>query len=545
MAGKTLISEKMVAKYYKENLWANRTFLDYANESIKACPGKDLIVTEEGRMTFGEVNEKANNVAFQLRQLGVKEGDVISFQLPNWPETFVIYLAISKLGAVANPIVPIYQDREVKYILWDTHAVAMVIPGYFRKFDYAQMMNRLSPELPDLKTVIVVREAAPKGGMISYESMVNNRAPMNVQPQNVSPDDIRLINYTSGTTADPKGVQHTHNTLIAIQKAGMAFFDLREDDVWLTPAPLTHIQGLLFGLELAFILKNKVVTFSTWDPEKAIDMIEKEGITCSIGTTTFLRDMVDAATKRNYRGKPLRIYLCGGAEVPPELIVRAWDYLGWHAMRCYGSTEAPMVTWGINEYGTKDKGANTDGRVFRYEVKIVNAERKELALGEVGEIKVQGPKMFIGYTKPDLHKDSYDEDGWFYTGDLGRLDSEGYLEITGRKKDIIIRGGENISPKEIEDLLHLHPSVAEVAVVAMPDIRMGEKVCAYVVLRERKGLSFVEMVDFLIRQDLSRRKIPERLEIIDKFPRTPAGKIQKNTLRKDIANKLGLPPVRI
>jgi acyl-CoA synthetase (AMP-forming)/AMP-acid ligase II len=545
MAEKSLLNEQWIAKYTREGFWGGKTFLDYADESIKTCWGKDLIVTDEGRMTFGEVDERANNVAYQLRHLGVKEGDVVSLQLPNWPETFVVYLAISKLGGIANPIVPIYQDREVKYILRDAHSVAMIIPSYFRKFDYAQMMNRLSPELPDLKTVIVVRGSAPNGGMISYDSMVNEQAPVKIKPENVSSNDIRLVNYTSGTTADPKGVQHTHNTLIAVQKACMDFCRLSEDDVWLTPAPLTHIQGLLFGLELPFILKNKVVTLSTWNPDKAIELIEKEGVTCSIGATTFLRDMVDSAAKRNYDVKPLKIYLCGGAEVPPELILRAWDHLGWRAMRCYGSTEAPMVGWGIDEHGTKDKGANTDGQVFRYEVKIVDDGRKELSLGNVGEIKVKGPKMFVGYTKAERNKESFDDEGWFYTGDLGRLDSEGYLEITGRKKDIIIRGGENISPKEIEDLLHLHPSVAEAAVVAMPDMRMGEKVCAYVVLRETKNLSFDEMVEFLVSQDLSKRKIPERLEIIDKFPRTPAGKILKTELRKDVASKLGLPPSRI
>jgi cyclohexanecarboxylate-CoA ligase len=283
----------------------------------------------------------------------------------------------------------------------------------------------------------------------------------------------------------------------------------------------------------------RIVLLDMWNPDVAIKLIERERCTFMVAATPFLQHMLDSPTIKDHDVSSLRLFACGGAPVPPELIERAWKEVGWRAMRVYGSTEAPTVTWGIPPDGTMEKAAHTDGKVAGYDVKIVDSEGKEVPNGVEGEIIVRGPELFVGYVDPELNKDCFDADGYFHTGDLGRMDSEGYIEITGRLKDIIIRGGENISVKEIEDLLHTHPCISDVACVAMPDAKLGEKACAYVTTREGATLTFEEMVNFLTKQGLSKRKIPERLEIIKEFPRTPSGKIIKAELRKDIAKKLG------
>jgi len=264
----------------------------------------------------------------------------------------------------------------------------------------------------------------------------------------------------------------------------------------------------------------------------------------------MLQDMLNLSSAREHDTSSIRYCEVSGAPVAQHLIERAWDELGWHRTgRSYAMSEAPDISQVLFDAPleeVKAKGSSTDGKlVDTIEVKIVGPDRKELGLGEEGELAVRGPQLFIGYTNPKLNEDCFDEEGYYYTGDIARIDKDGYLEITGRAKDIIIRSGENISAKEIEDLLFKHPKIAEVAVVAMPDVKMGEKVCAYVKLKEgvaESELSLEDLTSFLVEQGLSKRKLPERLEIISEFPRSSIGKIIKKELRKDIAKKLGLSP---
>jgi len=540
----TTLTPELVAEYTAAGYWSDKTFGDYAEEMVRKCHDRDLVVDGDKRFSFGQINDMANNLSSNLRSLGIKKGDVISLELPNWYQVLVTYLAMSKIGCIVNPIVPIYQDREVRFILKQARSKVFIIPNQFRGFDYTAMVQRIRPDLPSLKHVLVVGKDIPEN-MLSLDKLISSPAERRPRRTKVSANSVKLLSYTSGTTAEPKGVQHTHNTLLSEMATLKSFHGVSDQDIVFMPSPLTHITGVVYALEMPFVLGCSVVLLDTWNPEVAIKLIEKERCTFMVAATPFLQHVLDSPAIKTHDVSSLRLFACGGAAVPPELIERAWKEAGWRAMRVYGSTEAPTITWGIPKDGTMEKAARTDGKIAGYHVKIVDGERKEVQLGKEGEIAARGPELFVGYLDSKLNGDCLDGQGYFYTGDLGRLDDEGYIEITGRIKDIIIRGGENISVKEIEDLLHTHPSVSEVACVAMPDLKMGEKACAYITTRAGASVTIEDMTAFLAKQGLSKRKIPERLEIIKEFPRTPSGKIIKSELRKDVAKKMGLPPVRI
>lgn len=534
----TAIDELAIEKYTKEGQWRNKTLCDFFKNILDRNPDGLAIVAGERRLTYREIDNLSNNLARALRKLGIAAGDVISFQLPNWYQTAILNVALSKLGTVVNPIIPIYKEREVKFILSQAQSVAIFIPDVFRGFSYVDMIQRLKTDLPELKHVIVAGKKVPEG-MMSIDSLLQgNGSP--IAEAEIDPNDVKLLIYTSGTTAEPKGVQHTHNTLVCTALHDSKVIGLDENTVTLMPSPVTHITGYCQALEYPFIVGSRAVLMDMWDAEAALSIVEQEGCNYTIGATPFLQQMLDSPSLNSRKIPSPFTFLCGGAYISPDLIKKAWDKAGWQTFRVYGSTEAPTVTLGI---GCKDDAAETDGMVTNYAIQIIDFKKQPLAFGEEGEIVVKGPKLFMGYKNADLNKDAFGPGGWFHTGDLGRLSPEGYLRITGRKKDIIIRGGENISAAEIEDVLHLHPAVETVAAVAMPDKKMGEKVCAYVKVRQGLSLTFEEMIEFFEMHKVTKQKWPERMEIVDEFPMTASGKIKKHILRKDISKKIGLSPV--
>ncbi len=540
--GPTRVNAEMIQKYTQSGQWRNQTLVDRFQMVLAKIPDKTAVVDRDHRLTFRDVEKLSNNLAASFLKLGISRGEVVSFQLPNWYQSVIVYMALTKIGAVINPVILIYREREVGFILNQVESKVMIIPDAFRGFSYVEMIEKMKPDLPSLKHIIFLGEHG-KPGMIALESLMKGDGSPPPLPR-VDPNEVKLLLYTSGTTAQPKGVQHTHNTLICDAFTDSRFYGHTEEGVIFMPSPVTHITGCALALEWPFVLGCTVVLLDLWNPEKALELMEKERCTLTVGATPFLQHMLDSPAMKKHRVSPFT-FVCGGAYIPPELIKRAWKEAGWRAVRVYGSTEAPTITLGIPQEGTLEKAAETDGLVHNYEIKIVDYNKRPLPSGEDGEIAVKGPKIFVGYRDPSLNEDSFDSEGWFYTGDLGRLSPDGYLQITGRKKDIIIRGGENISVKEIEDLLHLHPHIETASAVAMPDVRLGEKVCAYVKLKKEKSLTFDELINFLVEHRLSKQKLPERLEVIEDFPLTASGKIKKNELRKDIAGKLGLPPVRI
>lgn len=531
----------MIAKYTKEGHWRNKTLYDLFKEVLKKHPNKIAVVDRGNQLSFQDIENMSNSLASSLRHLGVLKGEVVSFELPNWYQSVILNLALTKLGAVINPIIPIYRDREVTYILKQAESVAIVIPSTFRGYNYVEMLQRIKPNLPKLRDIIVVGDEVPEGMIALEKLMEGDRSP--ILPETVDPNDIKLLLYTSGTTAEPKGVQHTHNTLICENFNVAGGVGLDEESVIFMPSPVTHITGYLYALELPLILGCKVVLMDIWVPEKALDLITKEKCTWTVGATPFLQHLMDVPRVKDYDLSRLT-FGCGGAFIPSEIIKGAVAKLGLRAYRGYGSSESPTVSFGTKE-DSLDQNAETDGRVVGNEIRIVDSDNNPLPFWEEGEVVVKGPEVFVGYRDPSLNKDAFDQEGWYHTGDLGRLSADGYLEITGRKKDIIIRGGENLSSVEIENFLYMHPSVEVAAAVAMPDVKMGEKVCAYVKLKKGAHLTLEELIHFLSQHDLAKQKMPERLELIDEFPMTPSGKIKKNELRKDIAQKLNLPPVRI
>jgi acyl-CoA synthetase (AMP-forming)/AMP-acid ligase II len=481
--------------------------------------------TRPERATLARIGREAAARAAALHALGLRAGDVIAVQLPNWLETAVIYHAAARLGLVLVPIVPIYGPAEVTFILRDSGARAFVTAARHRRQDAARDLPGWR-EVGTLEHVIVVGGPAP-GGALGWDDLEGGSgfpAPTGRSP------DLALIIYTSGTTAEPKGVQHSHDSLIAEMACSPTPPPGIPGTVSLQPFPAGHTAGLVALLATA-VHGYDTIMMDAWDADVAAALIAERGVTAMAGTPIFISTMLDAAERGGHDIGTLRHGITGGAGVPPSLVERA-DAVGMHVARCYGATECPSLT-GSASADPLDRRARTDGSPLGgMEVRILGPDGEDVAPGEEGEVAAIGPELFIAYTDPALNEAAFTPDGWFLTGDIGRFDAAGCLTITDRKKDIIIRGGENISSKEVEDVLARHPAVAECAVVAAPDERYGERVCAFVVLTAGAELSVEELAQHFEAEGVARHKAPERLEIVTDLPRTAAGKVRKPDLRR-------------
>lgn len=530
----TRLSDALIAENTQSGIWRNKTLADLLDEQLARDPDRVLIIQGDSQMSARDINIQARALASALQQRGLVAGDVISCQLPNWPEAVVVDMAAAMLGLVCNPIIPIYRDAEVAYILKDAGTKVFFIPTEFRNFDYVAMVERHRGELPDLAHVATVRGTAP--GCIAFDELLGDGVVF--ERPAVDPNAVKLIMYTSGTTGRPKGVLHSHNTIDTENQAFSKFLGLDQDDVILMPSPLTHITGYLYGIQLPIVLGAPAVLMEMWNAKVAADLIDRHGVTFTIAATVFLQELTEFARINDRPLPSLRYFPCGGAPVPPEIIFNAHkSFARCVCARCYGSTEAPTVTLGVNSREQERLGAATEGLVVGHEIKLVDEKGVPVPVGVEGEIITRGPELCLGYADP-AHNEAFDDEGYFHTGDLAVMTADDCLVITGRSKDLIIRGGENISPRGVEDALHEHPAVYEAAVVAMPHPRMGETGCAYIVLAEGATLTFKDMISALDKTGMAKQKYPERLEIIDAFPRTAAGKIRKNVLREMIAEKI-------
>lgn len=530
----TRLSDALIAENTQSGIWRNKTLADLLDEQLARDPDRVLIIQGDSQMSARDINIQARALASALQQRGLVAGDVISCQLPNWPEAVVVDMAAAMLGLVCNPIIPIYRDAEVAYILKDAGTKVFFIPTEFRNFDYVAMVERHRGELPDLAHVATVRGTAP--GCIAFDELLGDGVVF--ERPAVDPNAVKLIMYTSGTTGRPKGVLHSHNTIDTENQAFSKFLGLDQDDVILMPSPLTHITGYLYGIQLPIVLGAPAVLMEMWNAKVAADLIDRHGVTFTIAATVFLQELTEFARINDRPLPSLRYFPCGGAPVPPEIIFNAHkSFARCVCARCYGSTEAPTVTLGVNSREQERLGAATEGLVVGHEIKLVDEKGVPVPVGVEGEIITRGPELCLGYADP-AHNEAFDDEGYFHTGDLAVMTADDCLVITGRSKDLIIRGGENISPRGVEDALHEHPAVYEAAVVAMPHPRMGETGCAYIVLAEGATLTFKDMISALDKTGMAKQKYPERLEIINAFPRTAAGKIRKNVLREMIAEKI-------
>jgi acyl-CoA synthetase len=467
-------------------------------------------------------------VAGGLHALGVREGDVLAVQLPNWVELAVAYYAAVSLGAVLLPIIHIYGPAEVGFIVRQSRAKALIVPDEWRGIDYSARVAALG-DTPDLAALVVVGERAHNGGVL-WSDLEAGAVPAFPAPT-CGPDDVCAMSYTSGTTSDPKGVMHSHNTLLAETRTHGVMM-AAGPHVLLSAFPSGHIGGIC-SMAFPFLDGRRCIFMDAWDAAECAALVEAHGVTMTSGTPFFMMSFLDEAEKGTHDLSTLKQYATGGAGVPPSVVERGLA-AGWFAFRSYGSTEHPTISSGYHD-DPPERLAYTDGRIAPgTEVRIVDDDGNDLPLGEEGEILAVGPEQFLGYRDGELDAAAFDPAGWFRTGDVGRVDDRGYLTITDRKKDIIIRGGENLSSKEIEDVLARHPSVVEAAVVAVPDERYGEKACAFVLLREGASLSLPEVQEHFAVAGVAKQKAPERLEVVTDLPRNSMGKVKKFELREQL-----------
>ena len=508
--------------YVEQGLWDQHLLTEWAPPPTGDT--HPAIIDGAVTLDYGELRRVRDAVVDGLRRRGVGTGDVVTVELPNWWEAAVIMHATVALAGVVNPVVPIYRDSEVGFIVRQASAAVVCVPHRFRGFDYVAMLQRLLPDLARRPLVVVVRAEGPlPAGFIDFRELLAEQAGPSPGIGPAHSSDICLLLYTSGTTAEAKGVLHSHDTLRYENRSMVELLDLGPADTVFMASPVTHITGFLYGILLPPMLGSTVVYLDVWDPEAAADLIEAHQCRFTVGATPFLQGLVDTYRRR---GGPaaLRVFPCGGADVPPELVRQGRSVLGCAVMRIYGSSEFPTYSCSPPD-GDEWIAAETDGLpIGPVQHRIEGPE------GQPGELLLRGPELFLGYLDPQLNAEAFSPDGWFRTGDLATEDRGG-VTIRGRSKDIIIRGGENISAKQIEDCLYQHPSVREVAVVAMPDARMGEKGCAFVV-PEGDPPTLEALCAFLEAARIARQKFPEHLEIIDELPKTASGKVQKYLLRQ-------------
>jgi cyclohexanecarboxylate-CoA ligase len=503
-----------------ESLYEASTMWDLVARRAAATPDAPMLLdAADRRVTFGEFAAWAERVAAGLQALGVGEGTPVTWQLPTRMETVVASMALSRLGAVQNPIITIYREREVGFALKQTAAHLFLVPGEWRGFDYEAMGARIG-----VAPVLVAYDTLPEGDPSSL-------------PPPPSGDAIRWVYFTSGTTADPKGVQHTDQTLLAGGKGLAMALAMGPPDVGSMAFPFAHIGGpdyLVTVLASGF----PVVLMESFVPTEAVEVYGRHGVTMAGGSTAFYTAFLaeqrkDPATKVI---PSLRLLSGGGAPKPPEVYYEVKREMGVTTAHGYGMTEVPMITQG-SPSDSDDQLANSEGAaVVGASIRVVREDGTAADPGEEGEVRVRGPMVFKGYTDPTLDGEAFDDEGYFRTGDLGRLRADGHLTLTGRLKDVIIRKGENISAKEVEDLLYKHPKVADVAVIGLPDPERGERVCAVI---EAAGdpPALPELAAYLRDAGLMVQKIPEQLEVVEKLPRNATMKVLKFQLRDAYRDK--------
>src|ERR1700757_651563 len=515
------------ADAYHKGLWVDTTLADSLREAAQTTPTRTALVDDAIRVDCAGLYTQAGALAQALLSR-MPVGSVVSFMLPNWHEAAVIYLGATLAGMVVNPILPSLRERELQFILSDAHSRMIFAPSGFGGHDYASMLAHVTAQMETPPEVVTLR-GTTTSDHLPYAALFEERQGPSELPA-LDANAAGMILYTSGTTGRPKGVLHSHNSLHALICQIRDHWLVDPGDRFLVPSPIAHNGGSIYAFECPLLLGTTAVLMDRWDAERAVTLVQRERCTHMAGATPFLERMLAAAERSRTRLPDLKVFICGGASVPPSLIRRAASYFD-HAVvtRVYGSTEVPVTTVGATDRGDNDHAADTDGRPGIAEVKLVDHHD---APPGTGEIRARGPQMLIGYLHSEDEGESFDAEGFFRTGDLARWVDDDYLVVTGRAKDIIIRHGENISPKEVEDILAGHPGIAEVAVVGLPDDRTGERACAVVVPAGSPDLDVAGLMDFLEAQGVARFKVPEQLVFCESLPKNDAGKVLKQQIRE-------------
>ncbi|EFX4394256.1 cyclohexanecarboxylate-CoA ligase [Shigella flexneri] len=532
-------NEQRRAAYRQQGLWGDASLADYWQQTARAMPDKIAVVDNHGASyTYSALDHAASCLANWMLAKGIESGDRIAFQLPGWCEFTVIYLACLKIGAVSVPLLPSWREAELVWVLNKCQAKMFFAPTLFKQTRPVDLILPLQNQLPQLQQIVGVDKLAPATSSLSLSQIIADNIPLTTAITTHG-DELAAVLFTSGTKGLPKGVMLTHNNILASERAYCARLNLTWLDVFMMPAPLGHATGFLHGVTAPFLIGARSVLLDIFTPDACLALLEQQRCTCMLGATPFVYDLLNLLEKQPADLSALRFFLCGGTTIPKK-VARECQQRSIKLLSVYGSTESsPHAV--VNLDNSLSRFMHTDGYAAAgVEIKVVDDARKTLPPGCEGEEASRGPNVFMGYfDEPELTARALDEEGWYYSGDLCRMDEAGYIKITGRKKDIIVRGGENISSREVEDILLQHPKIHDACVVAMPDERLGERSCAYVVLKApHHSLSLEEMAAFFSRKRVAKYKYPEHIVVIEKLPRTASDKIQKFLLRKDIIRRL-------
>jgi len=524
------------AEYRRQGHWGDATLLEYWNMAVLAQPDKTAVADSSGaRLSYAALDAQAGRLAGWLCRQGLEAGDVVSIQLPGWVEFTLIYVACLKAGAVVNPVIPAYRGRELAYIIGKCRPRFLFMPHEFRRFNYVSLGKWVRQGFDGELSVVHVDKNRVSEDIQTLSSILDGEG---VAPRDAerSSDDVAALLFTSGTEKLPKGVMLTHNNIISSIRSFASRLNLNSRDVVFMPSPVGHATGFHHGVTTPFILGATSVLQDVFNAEEALKIIEKERCTYGMGASPFVFDLSCAMNRVRYDISSLRFFLCGGASSPRHLLHGLWEK-GFRVINVYGSTEsvphAASSPWQACETLFMTDGRPVDG----CEVRVVDKQHRTVPAGVVGEEASRGPNVFVGYLgEPELSRKALDDEGWYYSGDLCVMNEEGHLRIVGRIKDVIVRGGENISSLEVQDILLEHPKIAEAAVVGMPDPRLGERVCAFVVLRG--PLELDDVVSFFRERCVAKYKHPERLVVVDEIPKNPVGKVCMNDLRRRITETL-------
>jgi acyl-CoA synthetase (AMP-forming)/AMP-acid ligase II len=523
---------RRAADAYRDGWWTDGTLADDLRRAAAETPDRVLVVDGDVRLDARALHAQAKALARGLLSR-MPAGSVVSFMLPNWHEAAVLYHAITLAGMVAHPVLPSLRDHELLFQLRDIDSRMVLIPSEFRRHDYAAMLSRVVAQMDAPPTVYVARGEPGAHGAYAELFEPDSHAPL----PGLDPDAVRMVMYTSGTTGRAKGVLHTHNTLHALMRQIGRHWRVSSGDVFLVPSPISHIGGSIYAFEAPAMLGTTAVLMDRWEPQAALALAAREGCTHMAGATPFLEQLLAEAKAAGEQWPSLKVFVCGGASVPPSLVrAAALHFPNAAVTRVYGSTEVPVTTVGCPDRSDLGHAADTDGRPGIATVRLVPAGQATAGEGE-GEIRVRGPQMTVGYLHAEDEESAFDEHGYYCSGDIGRWVDGDYLVVSGRSKDIIIRHGENIAPKEIEDMLLEHPQIAEVAIVGVPDARTGERTCAVIVPRAGEAPDVASLAAFLSARGVAKFKFPEEAVAWEALPKNDAGKVLKHSIRASLAER--------
>ena len=543
----TRLTPALIAQHTQEGSWKDRLLLDHLEHWAQATPDAVVIHDPHGSHTYAQMREDVDRCARALVAAGVESDDVVGVQLPNWYEWVVVHLAAQQAGAVTNGLITIYRDREIGFMAKKARVSVLVIPGTFRGFDHTAMVDRLRGDLPDLRQTVVLDTPGEdpfeaRDGFVRWDDFLaaasgtgSAEGDVDWAARRPSPNDVGLILFTSGTTGNPKGVMHTHNSVLAAALPWPDGLGLGEGSVIHMASTFGHLTGYMYGVCLPLLVGGTGVYQDVWNGEEFVRLIARHGIEHTSGATPFLHDLLESAKTTGGDLCSLKHFCCMGAPIPRVMVHEARQLIpGMRVFGGWGQTECGLVTM-TAPTDSQEKVTSTDGRALgAMEVRVVGADGEVVPAGTEGAVQVRGPFLFVGYLdEPQLTADAFQDD-WLDTGDLAVMDEEGFIRLSGRTKDIIIRGGENIPVAYVENVLYEHPALESVAVIALPHPRLQEIACAAVTLREGQTLTFEDLQAFLREKGVAKQYWPEELRVMDEFPRTPSGKIQKFKLRDEV-----------